>query len=114
MLKEVAPAQSDGDKLESARRQHVLSMMVVFKGPVHRTEKKTEIGLNRTDWDRTSGLFLDRSFAAWLLVFHFKKYCGTTKRPVQIGCNRLNVTCIKDLCNHDFYLQFDPCFMKNG
>jgi len=55
---------------------------LVFKGPVHRTEKKTEIGLNRTDWDWTSGLFLDQSFAAWLLVFHFKKYCGTAKRPV--------------------------------
>jgi len=56
--------------------------LLVFKGLVHRTEKKTEIGLNRTNWDRTSGLFLDRSFAAWLLVFHFKKYCGTAKRLV--------------------------------
>ena len=58
------------------------TLYLVFKGPVHRTKKKTEIGLNQTDWDRTSGLFLDQSFAAWLLVFHFKKYCGTAKRPV--------------------------------
>jgi len=55
-------------------------MYLVFKGAVHRTEKKTEIGLNQTNWDWTSGLFLDQSFAAWLLVFHLKKYCGTAKK----------------------------------
>jgi hypothetical protein len=46
---------------------------VVFKGPVYRTEKKTETGLNWTDKDRTSGLFMDRSFAVQLQVFHFEK-----------------------------------------
>ncbi|KIJ90398.1 hypothetical protein K443DRAFT_549321 [Laccaria amethystina LaAM-08-1] len=56
--------------------------LIVFKGPVHRTEKKTETGLNRTDYDWTSGLFMDRSFAVRLLVFHFFKYCRTAKRPV--------------------------------
>ena len=56
---------------------HLLGL--VFKGLVHRTEKKTEIGLNRTDWDQTSGLFLDQSFAAWLLVFHFKNIVGLQK-----------------------------------
>ncbi|KAF8227607.1 hypothetical protein L208DRAFT_1295770 [Tricholoma matsutake] len=39
---------------------------LVLKGPVHRTKKKTKIGLN---W--TSGLFMDRSFAVQLAVFPF-------------------------------------------
>jgi hypothetical protein len=30
-------------------RIHYRLMLLVFKGPVHRTEKKTETGLNRTD-----------------------------------------------------------------
>jgi hypothetical protein len=44
---------------------------LVLEGPVHRTEKKTETGLNWTGKDRTRGLFMDWSFAVQLAVFHF-------------------------------------------
>ncbi|KAF8229551.1 hypothetical protein L208DRAFT_1480192 [Tricholoma matsutake] len=44
---------------------------LVLKGPVYRTEKKTEIGLNWTGKDWTSGLFMDQSFAVQLAVFLF-------------------------------------------
>jgi hypothetical protein len=44
---------------------------VVLEGPVHRTKKKTETGLNGTGKDWTRGLFMDRSFAVQLAVFHF-------------------------------------------
>jgi hypothetical protein len=50
---------------------------LVFTGPVHRTEKKSETGPNWTGKDRTRGLFMDRSFAVQLLVFHFEKYSRT-------------------------------------
>jgi hypothetical protein len=44
---------------------------LVFKGSVHRTEKKTETGLNWTEKDQTRGLFINQSFAVQLVVFCF-------------------------------------------
>jgi hypothetical protein len=57
-------------------------LQIVFAGPVHRTEKKTETGPNWTGKDRARGLFMDRSFAVQLLVFHFEKYSRTDEKPV--------------------------------
>jgi hypothetical protein len=46
-------------------------MKLVFEGPVYRTEKKTETGLNWTGKDWTRGLFIDWSFVVQLAVFYF-------------------------------------------
>jgi hypothetical protein len=42
---------------------------LVFQGPVHKTEKKTETGLNWTAKDRTHAVYVDRSFAVLVAVF---------------------------------------------
>ncbi|KAF8237337.1 hypothetical protein L208DRAFT_1248313, partial [Tricholoma matsutake] len=56
--------------------------ILVFSGPVHRTNKRTKTGLNWTGKDWTRGLYMDQSFAVQLLVFHFKKYSRTNEKPV--------------------------------
>ena len=44
---------------------------LMFEGPVHRTKKKTETGLNWTAKNWSRGLFMDWSFAVQLAVIYF-------------------------------------------
>ena len=86
----------------------------MFEGPVYRTGKKTETGLNWTDWDQTSSLFMDQSFVVQLLVFYFEKYSRMQKDWPKSVATSYTVTCITLAGNHDYYLLFDPWFIKNS
>jgi len=85
----------------------------VFKGPVHRTEKKTKIGLNWTGKDWTSSLFMDWSFAVQLEVFPFEKCCKTKEnrfKPVRTG---FIVGVHIGPCSHIKCGKFDLWFIKD-
>jgi hypothetical protein len=45
------------------------AVWLVFQGPVHKTEKKTETGLNWTAKDWTHAGYVDWSFAVLVAVF---------------------------------------------
>ena len=63
-------------------------MSLVFAGPVHWTGKKTEIGLNPTAKDRTTGCSCPDYGIFRLPVAWFVKIWKDRKKPVQTGCNQ--------------------------
>ena len=61
---------------------------LVFAGPVHWTGKKTEIELNPTAKDQTTGCGCTNSEIFQLPVAMFVEKSKNRKKPVQTGCNR--------------------------
>ena len=55
---------------------------IVFAGPVHWTGKKTEIELNPTAKDRTTGCSCTNSEFFWLPVATFVEKSKNRKKPV--------------------------------
>ena len=82
------------------------AVLIVFKGPVCRTAKKTERELNWTDQDQTSGLFMDQSFSVQFPFFHFEKYSRTHEKLVKTGCNWSSVPMHVGPYSHAYLLHF--------
>ena len=90
------------------------SMHLVFAGPVHWTGKKTEIELNPTAKDQTTGCGCTNSEFFRLPVATFVENRKTEKnrsRPVATGLSSRHVL---DLTYTHFSLLVGPWIIKNG